>query len=99
MRASELLAEVTSPGRAVPYADEEAWCALVDALVSAVREQERATALATLNRLVISARALLTSEAVARLIEGIAARDYSTQADAHALGQRVDMSTAHGSVR
>lgn len=79
MRSRDLHAEVSSPARAAPYADEDAWCALVDALVSAVREEERATTLALLDRLVIAARALHTSDAVARLIAGIAARDYGTK--------------------
>ena len=84
MRARKLHDQVTSPARAVPYADEAAWCALVDALVSAVRDEERAKALAVLDRLAVAARALPTAEAVARLITGIATRDYSTSKQARA---------------
>ena len=96
MRARELHYQVTSPARAVPYADEDAWCALVDALVSAVREEERAKTLAVFERLVIAARALPTSEAVARLIAGIATRDYSTSGQAGALEQRAELGPANG---
>lgn len=81
MRARELHDLVTSPARAVPYADEDAWCTLVDALVAAVRTEERAKALLMLDRLEIAARALPSSEAVARLIAGIATRDYGTSRD------------------
>lgn len=84
MRVRELRDAVMSPTRPVPYTDEDAWCLLVDALVAAVREEERATTLATLNRLEVAARALPTPEAVARLIAGIAARDYTPKVEAPA---------------
>lgn len=76
MSVRELHAEITSPSRPAPYEDEERWCSLVDALILAVREEERTTTLGVLNRLVIAARALRTPEAVARLLAGIAKRDY-----------------------
>ena len=63
--------------RAAPWTDEAAWCALVDALVATVREEERAKALAVLDGLVISALALPTPDAVSRLIAGVAAREYA----------------------
>jgi hypothetical protein len=80
MRVRELHEAVASPTRSAPLADEDAWCSLVDALVPAVREQERKNTLGVLNRLVIAARALPTCEAVARLIAGVATRDYGTPA-------------------
>lgn len=96
MRARELHDLVTSPARAVPYADEDAWCVLVDALVAAVRDEERAKVLTVLDRLEIAARALPTSEAVARLIAGIATRDYGTSRQASPPGRRAEPGTAHG---
>lgn len=95
MRARELHDQVTSPARAAPYADEDAWCTLVDALVAAVRDEERVKARAGLDRLVIAARALPSSEAVARLIAGIATRDYGTSEEASALSQRAELGSAH----
>ena len=80
MRVRDLSDAVTSPTRLAPYADEDAWRSLVDALVLAVREEERARALGVLNRFEIAARALPTPDAVARLIAGVAARDYGTPA-------------------
>ena len=76
MRVRELHEQVISPTRPLPYADEDAWSSLVDSLILAVREEERAATLGVLNRLEIAARALPTSDAVARLVAGIAKRDY-----------------------
>ena len=76
MRVRELHDQIISPTRPLPYADEEAWCSLIDALILAVREEERATTLGMLKRLAIGARALPTPDAVARLVTGIAKRDY-----------------------
>ena len=76
MRVRDLHDQVSSPARLAPSVDEDAWRALVDLLVQTVREEERAKSLAILDGLVISALALPTAEAVARLIEGVAARKY-----------------------
>ena len=76
MRVHELLEQVVAPSRPAAWVDENAWAALVASLIAAVREEERTRALDLLDRLALSAAALKTPDAVARLIAGVATREY-----------------------
>ncbi len=77
MRSQELRDQVISPNRLTPFQDEVAWGDLVDRLIAAVRAEERSHAATMLHRLSTSARALSSVDSVARLIDGIATRDYA----------------------